>query len=344
MRLRLIVPLFLAWSLFVTGAMTSGLVGAAAAPATAATSAAAVNPSQPRLIWGAYARTRGNENLQTALERLEKGAGRKVAATRDYLRWDSGFGPHQRWLVSTGRLPLISVTSKRENGTPVSWSSIANASSTSAVGKQIATWADRIKSLNGKVYFTFNHEPEAAASNSRGTSKDFVAAWRKIVNVFRQRGVTNAKYLWTMTGWAYAVNASDRRAASKWYPGDSYVDALGSDEYNDYTCRSDYKASWRSLASEIEPFRKFGLAHPSEELWLPEFGSVEDRAQPGRKAEWMGGVRETFKSDKYAQFRGLVYFSALREGTPCSWWADSSSSALSAFGAMGRDTFYTRKP
>jgi hypothetical protein len=340
MRRPLLVPLFLALSLLVTGALTTGLA-ATAAPASAAT--AAVDPNKPGIIWGAFARPRGSENLQTALEKVEAAAGRKVSASRVYLLWDSNIGAYQKMLASTGRTPVISVNSMRHGGARVGWRSVADATPTSAIGKEIAGWADKIKSLNAPVYFTYNHEPEAAGSNGRGTSADFVAAWRKIVTVFRQRGVTNAKFLWIMTGWAFAVNSADRRAAPKWYPGDGYVDALGSDEYNDYTCRADYKASWRPLATEIEPFRQFGLSHPGKELWLPEFGSFEDRAAPGRKGQWMNEVRATFKQDKYSQFRGIVYFSALREGTPCSWWLDSSSSSMANFGAMGRDIFYTRK-
>jgi hypothetical protein len=342
MRRTFTVPILLAWSLLLTGALTSGLAATATAPASAATSSTAY-ASRPDMIWGAFARPRGSENMQTALEKVEASAGRKVAAARVYLLWDSAIGSYQKWLASTGRTPVISVNSMRHGGAKVGWRSIASASPTSALGKEIAGWADKIKSLNAPVYFTFNHEPEAAGSSGRGTSADFIAAWRKIVTVFRQRGVTNAKYLWIMTGWAYATRSSDARYAAKWYPGDGYVDAMGSDEYNDYTCRTDHKADWRPLGQEIEPFRQFGLAHPGKELWLPEFGSVEDRAVPGRKGQWMNDVRATFKDPKYSQFRGLVYFSALREGTPCSWWLDSSSSSMSNFGAMGRDVFYTAK-
>ena len=340
MRRRFFAPVLLACSLVVSGVLAAGLPAASAATSTAA---AAFDPAQPRLLWGAYARPRGSQNLQSALQGLESKAGRTVGASRVYKLWDGGVGSYEKWLVSTGRRPLISVKPQTGRGAAITWSSIANAPSGSALRNQIIGWADKIKSLGGPVYFTFNHEPEAAASNKYGTSPQFIAAWRTVVDVFRQRGVTNAKFLWIMTGWAYTVNSGDKRSAAKWYPGDSYVDAIGSDEYNEFTCRSDYKASWRDLSTEIEPFRQFGLQHPNEELWLPEFGSFEDKSSPGRKAAWMNTVRSTFKDPKYAQFRGIVYFDALREGTPCVWWLDSSSSATSAWAAMGRDAFYTKR-
>jgi hypothetical protein len=310
---------------------------------TAPVEGSTFSTSAPRLMWGVFAKPRGSENLQSALQHMESKLGRQVGATRRYLSWDDSIGSFDRWLASTGRTSLISVKSARHNGRKVSWSSIAGAQPGSAMYSQIQKWADGVKSLKSRVYFTFNHEPEAAASNSFGTSAQYVAAWRKIVSVFRARGATNARFLWIMTGWAYTVGSSDRRAAAKWYPGDAYVDALGDDEYNDYTCRTDRDFDWRSLGSEIEPFRQFGLAHPGKELWLPEFGSVEDPKAPGRKASWLRDVRTLFENPKYSQFKGLVYFSAYRAGTPCQWWLDSSSSAVSAYGAMGKDVFYAAK-
>jgi hypothetical protein len=308
---------------------------------TAPATSAAFSTTSPRLVWGLYAKPRGSENLQTALEHTESKLGRKVGATRRYLSWDGSIGSYDRWLVSSGRLPLISVKSVRHNGTKVAWGSIADAKPGSALYSQMQKWADGVKSLKKPVYFTFNHEPEAAASNSFGTSAQYVSAWRKIVSVFRARGVTNAKFLWIMTGWSFDVGSGDRRQAAKWYPGDGYVDALGSDEYNAYTCRSDRKLTWQPLGQQVESFRLFGLEHPGKELWLPEFGSVEDTQQPGRKATWLREARSLFENPKYAQFKGLVYFNGTRPGTPCQWWLDSSSSAFSAYAAMGKDTFFS---
>ena len=280
-------------------------------------------------MWGVFAKPRGSENLQTALEHIESKLGRKVGVTRRYLSWDDSIGSYDRWLVSTGRTPLISVKSARHNGGKVSWSSIANATPGSAVYAQIAEVGRRreVAEVAGVLHL----QPRAGGGREQCLRHDaqYVAAWRKIVSVFRARGATNAKFLWIMTGWSFEVGSSDRRQAIKWYPGDNYVDALGNDEFNDYTCRADRKFDWRPLGSEIEPFRQFGLKHPGKELWLPEFGSVEDSKQAGRKASWLSDVRSLFEDPKYAQFKGIVYFSAYRAGTPCQWWLDSSSTAVS---------------
>ncbi len=317
--------------------------GAATGEQAATTAASAVDPNEPTLIWGAFARPRAGESYRQSHENLEAQIGRTLAAVRVYLLWNQPFpDDYHVWLRDSGRLPLISVRPQRMNGSRVLWRDIANAAPGSTLYNEIVGWADRIKTYGVPVYFTFNHEPEASASTPNGADHEFIAAWRKVVTVFRDRGVTNAKYLWIMTGWSFQVPASDPRQAIKWFPGDAYVDALGSDEYNDYTCRVESDAPWKSLASEIEYFRQFGLNHPTKEMWLPEYGSFEDPQSPGRKAQWVNEARAAFKTDAYAQFRGILYFHSYRPGTPCLWWIDSSASALSAWAAMGHDVFYTR--
>ncbi len=338
--------------LLVTVLVSALALGASVAPSQGASQgaaqaagvqAAAVDPSQPTLIWGGTAKPRTGETNQTALQHLQTSAGRDMAATRVYLLWNAPFpDTYASWLKTTNTMPLISVFSKRTNGAIVPWRDVANAAPGSALQNEINGWADKIKAYGVPVYFTYNHEPEAAASTGFGTDADYIAAWRKVITTFRERGVTNAKFLWIMAGWSYQVPASDRRQAIKWYPGDSYVDALGSDEYNDFTCRTDSDAPWKSLASEIEPFRKFGLAHPTEEMWLPEYGSFEDPDVPGRKGAWVDDFAAAMKSDLYSQFRGILYFHAVRAATPCVWWIDSSASSLQAWKTMGQDVFYSR--
>ena len=337
MRRLFVICLSLVFALVVPALLSPGQGAVSAATATA------VDPTSPSMIWGAYARPRTGEDSRRAVENLEAKVGRKLAINRVYLLWDTPFpDTFHTWLADTGRMPMISVKPQRTNGAVVPWRDLADAAPGSALQNEIDGWADRIKAYGVPVYFTFNHEPEAAASKTFGTDADFIDAWRKVVTTFRDRGVTNAKYLWIMTGWAFQLPATDRRQAVKWYPGDAYVDGIGSDEYNDFTCRLDSKAPWKSLAFELEPFRQFGLQHPDEEVWVPEYGSVEDPAVPGRKAQWISDAQAALKSDAFAQFRGLLYFHAQRPNSNCNWYVDSSTSSVQAWAAMGADPFYTR--
>lgn len=69
---------------------------------------------------------------------------------------------------------------------------------------------------------------------------DYITLWRKIVDYLRTtKGVTNVIYVWALNAYkgssadpnGYTLNSS--YAYSTWYPGDTYVDVVGLDYYND---------------------------------------------------------------------------------------------------------------
>jgi hypothetical protein len=189
------------------------------------------------------------------------------------------------------------------------------------------------------VVFTFNHEPEAATNIPLGNNVDYIDAWRRVISIFRERGVTNATFAWIMTDYSFEVQ--DRRAARLWYPGDEWVDAIGVDAYNWYRCRSNAQIDWRTLQRIIEPMRQFALAHPDEQLMVTEFGSVEDPAVPGRKAQWFDEARALFAQPGYERFTTVLYFNILTSSFPnCRWFVDTSQPSLDAFIRMGADPLY----
>ncbi len=292
------------------------------------------------MVWGAYVSPRTGESEQTAVQRMERDTGREMGVVREFVQWDEAFpDSYHRWLRDSNRTIILSVKSNRMGGSVVPWASIAAAVPGSTLHTEIERWADRMKALGVPAYFAFNHEPEAGTNLSKGTAADFIAAWRKIRGVFRSREVTNTKFIWIMTDYSFFVGSQDRRDAAKWYPGDDYVDAMGADAYNWYNCREGIDTAWWSLERIITPFRDFGAAHPEEELWLPEWASAEDPANPTREAEWINQARALFKRPDFAQFKGVAHFDR-SHGPGCQWFADSSPASLAAFRAMGQDAFY----
>jgi hypothetical protein len=236
------------------------LAGVLGAPAVAG---AADAPTRAPLLFGAYAMPRNGQTAATAVTALESSLGRQLGAVREYDLWNSTFpdSTTRAWR-DAGRTLVLSVKAKRLNGATVTWRSIADAAPGSTLYGEITRWADNVEAFGAPLYFTFHHEPEASTNLANGTATDFKDAWRKVVTVFRERGVSNATYLWTMTDYSFWVK--DRREASLWYPGDAYVDALGADAYNWYDCRPGIVNRWKSLQEIIEPFRQFGLAHPDK--------------------------------------------------------------------------------
>jgi Glycosyl hydrolase family 26 len=298
---------------------------------------ASAGPTDPTVMFGG----RPTGNSSSSVLSLESLTGRQLAAVRVYYLWDSPFpDTYSTWLVNNNRPMFLSVKAKRTNGQIVLWRSIADAQPGSTLHNDIVRWANRLKAIPRRVYFIFNHEPEAATNLNNGTASDFIAAWRKVITVLRQQGVTNAEYVWTMTDYSFWVQ--DRRRASLWYPGDEYVDHLGADAYNWYNCRPGVNTAWKSLQQIINPFRLFGQAHPTKGLMLPEWASTEDPAQPGRKAQWYADARALFKQPGWEQFNAVLYYHYRSNFANCTWFVNSSQSALDAWRAMAGDVYYSR--
>ena len=145
---------------------------------------AGAGPNDPTVLFGA----RPEPGTQQGATALEGKIGRRLAAVRVYYNWDSPFPDTDvNWFNANGYTLLLSVKSERRNHTFVQWRDIANAQPGSTLHNDIVRWASRVKALGNRVYFTFNHEPETAL-NTSGSGADFIAAWRKVVTVFREQG------------------------------------------------------------------------------------------------------------------------------------------------------------
>jgi Glycosyl hydrolase family 26 len=305
----------------------------------ATSSEAAVDP--PKWL-GVTTTPRGESTDIQVIASLERRLGHKFRIARVFKAWDAPFpNRFDSWLIDGKTRMIVSVKADRLSGAKVSWADIAAAQPGSPMYGEIERWALALKALPQPSYFIFHHEPEVKGHEVYGEAPQFIDAWRKVVTVFRATGATNVKFLWTMTDLAFRVPSTDPRRAATWYPGDSYVDAIGADVYNWSNCRSPDEA-WKGLREMIDGQRQFGLKHPTKELWLPELGSLEDGTQPDRKAVWLTEVQQLLKEPDWQQYRGVVYFhSEHNERYPnCDWWVDTSSESLNAFGAWISDPFY----
>ncbi|MCU1361457.1 MAG: domain containing protein [Ilumatobacteraceae bacterium] len=327
----------------VSAVVAAALIAGAVTVSGAMPVQAAEVPSAP-LAFGAYAKPRNGQTERSAVEAYETQVGRKLAVVRVFETWDQAFpDTYHTWLKDSGHSIILSIKPTRSNGTRVTWPSISGAAVGSQVYNEMVAWAQKVKAYGVPIYITFNHEPEAGANTTGGTATDFIAAWRKWVDVFRAQGVTNAKFMWIMTDYSFFVATSDRRYAPKWYPGDGWVDAMGTDAYNWYTCRPGTANAWKSLQQIIDPFRAFGALHPDKALWLSEFATVEDSASAGRKSTWLTQATALFKQPGWDQFDGVLYFNAtfVQGGKDvCLWYTDTTTTSLASYKTMGLDPFF----
>ena len=280
---------------------------------------------------------------QDGVAEIESQIGRQLDLVRVFETWDSTFpSAFHDEMIAGDRLMVVSVRPRRAGGSIVLWSDIVDAAPGSQIHNEMVAWAQALRDTGVPVWFALHHEPEAAGSSGYGDSADFIAAWRALVDVFRAQGADNVDFAWIMTSWSFEVDQSDDRHAAKWYPGDSYVDLIGSDAYNWGQCRQSPTDYWRSLEDTIEPQRQFGLDHPDKDLLLAEVASTERPSDWGdAKAEWIDDARELFKKPGWEQFVAISFFDVIDDTYPyCHWPVDSSPEALAALVDLAADPFY----
>lgn len=312
------------------------VVSALVAPGVVQHDAVAASVSTP-MMFGAEGTTK------PLVVSHESVLGSKLQGLRVFKKWDSKlFGKDQLWARDTGHTLFLSIKAKRNNGTYVKFADIAAAQPGSRLYADMVRQAKEIKSFGDKVYIIFNHEPEAHFSLASGNAWQFKAAWRKIVGVYRAQGVTNAEFVWTMTSWGFI--RKDDRNARYYYPGDAYVDHIAADGYNWYKCRES-SGKWIEFKEILEGHRQFGRAHPDKGLMVMEWGSTEDPAVPGRKAQWIRNATALFQQAGYEQYKAIMSWEGRHHVAvtdyPCNFDYASSSSAQTAWRDMGRHAAYS---
>ncbi|MGI8613712.1 MAG: glycosyl hydrolase [Nocardioidaceae bacterium] len=269
----------------------------------------------------------------SAYQAYETRVHHQVADARLYYRWNQPFpDATAAWARDNGRQVFLSVFPRRTDGTPVLWKDIAAAQPGSAIYAQMLTWATEIKDFNAPVLFSFNHEPEAKASSGLGTPAEYQSAWQKFITVLRAQGVVNAEYVFIGTSYGYG-----RGRTQLYYPGDSYVDAIGADAYNWYTCRPGIANPWFSMKNLVDRMMSFANNHPTKSLMLPEFGTTEDPGDSSRKAQWYLDAEELFKTPPYDRF---VLINEYDTQDACAFRPDSSATSLTAFATWLNDPYY----
>lgn len=173
----------------------------------------------------------------------------------------------------------------------------------------------------------------AANGANRDAPALYVAAWRHVVDIFREAGAGNV--LWVFSPNVGNPVAGQGVGAAHWnwyahyYPGDAYVDYVGAHgfhaptlwggPYTDFTTLFDGPWADRLLSDLSSRF-------PDKPILIGEFAAEET---PGRdKGEW---IREAFAAlHGHPGVAGAVWFHMDKEA---DWRVDSSPSALAAYRA-----------
>jgi len=200
---------------------TIRLVLALAAAALAAAPAAQAGSITPTsgIYLGAFANEPGG------IATLESDIGRHLALDRTYMPWTfTGWANRIAPDSAAGRIPELA------------WSAApATTAAAIAAGTQdrvIKAAARAMRETGAEIMLVPWYEFDQPRGHKRfiGGPKKVIAAWRRMVTLFRAVGATNVHFVWTPMAYDFGPHA--RVDARTFYPGDAYVHWIGADAYN----------------------------------------------------------------------------------------------------------------
>jgi hypothetical protein len=184
----------------------------------------------------------------------------------------------------------------------------------------LRTFAQSLKTYGGPVILLPFEEmngdwyPWSGTLNGN-TPQKHIAAWRRIVDILRAEGVTNAKFAWSpnSTSWPN-TSAND---LTQYYPGDAYVDYVGVDGFN-------FGNPWQSFG-QVFDVALTKLKAYNKPIYIFSMASAEGT----QKAAWITDAL-TVQIPKYPEIKGFIWFNENKEQ---NWLVNSSQAALDAFKA-----------
>jgi Glycosyl hydrolase family 26 len=149
-------------------------------------------------------------------------------------------------------------------------------------------------------------------------SKDYIAAWRRIVEIFRANGAHNVKFVWCINH----ITLNDATFTST-FPGDEYIDYAAIDGYNWGGER------WTSFGGIFAPAYQALVGVSKRPILIAEWASAE---AGGDKAAWISDAFVELKAGRFPRIVGLVWFDRANRGQP-NWPIDSSPTAAAGYRA-----------
>jgi hypothetical protein len=157
--------------------------------------------------------------------------------------------------------------------------------------------------MNGHWY------PWGTANGNK--SGQYVAAWKHVVDLFREAGVTNALWVWSPN----ILRGADSRTVKQFWPGSSYVDVIG---------LTGYGVRENSPSTTYRATLKLIYALTDKPIVLTEVG-----VQPGsEKRSWLKAFGGWLRDNP--RIVGFVWNMMARDG---NWQYDDNERNLAAFQA-----------
>jgi mannan endo-1,4-beta-mannosidase len=200
-----------------------------------------------------------------------------------YSGWAQPFDtPFARMIFVHGVSPFVQI-----DPTDASVRGIANGD----YDGYLRLYADTVRDFRHAVVIGFGHEmnaPTYAWGYGRLPASTFVAAWRHIVDLFRDEGAKNVTWLWTLQ-----ADGPGTGRIQDWWPGAGYVTWVGIDGY--YYTPSDTFV--KVFGKTIDQVRRF----TTKPVLLSE-------TAVGPRADQLEGIHNLFSGMSKYKTLGLVWF------------------------------------
>jgi hypothetical protein len=319
-----------------TGDPAAAAATAAASPAAPAAAAGPYHVFLPAmqavrasgsLMLGAYVDGQPAPATITAFQQL---VGRSLDINGMYATWDMRFNDWDRLQHSCeqGQIPLITWEPQGDDG------SNRYPLAEIAAGKFDEQLRRDLSALQAstcpKIIVRFAHEMNTRTVrwyNWQAQPEAYVAAWQHVV--------TLAHEIAPKIAWCWAPqqpNDVKLYGFAEFYPGDAYVDYVGTTITNFVTDDPSwpYKTSWTLFSTRWKNEYPY-YRSVNKPIIISETATTESLTNPNGKAEWIHDLFATVRS--YRDVVGVVWFhrDAARGHYASSYRVDTSDAALQAF-------------
>ncbi len=117
----------------------------------------------------------------------------------------------------------------------------------------LTQFARAVRALNDPVALSFGHEMNGfwyPWGTTHTTPAEFVAAWRRIHNLFAQAGASNVIWVWNPND----IFPVPQVQLQPYYPGNAYVDWIGITRYFSTTGPHTYAQLYAPTLAEVRTF------------------------------------------------------------------------------------------
>lgn len=250
-----------------------------------------------------------------------------------------GIMPGLTWEPSRGPVEAYPVRQIAINQTEFSWKSIA----TGLHDRYITQFARDSAAYRYPFVIRVLHEmdgswyPWGYSVNGNTDPKDYVKAYRHIVDIFRRENASNVRFVWGPSALDATLIQKYGNILSALFPGDNYADWIALDGY------SDPQNSWRTLQDEFLPSYDFLTSLSARPMMIFETGTMENPADPMFKANWIIRGFLTAIPEKLPRVKAAVWFNS-KDGSGRDFTIASSQNSLNAWRQVVASPLYQAVP